>query len=394
MLSDFQYHEANNYPDLDIKIEKSEWWKTTYQCIHTWIALIKKYSNPCESVHMRKATAEGIIASGLLEEVSWIGSKISNGEALIKMTNMGDHEELDLYARAILDTWFTCIKLMEDEDVNLRQKLAVALVRSMSSSPCKSTVKNVVPTQVERVLELCFDFLTDSFSQWLVYFDYLAYWVLGSEVDSIFMTRNGDLVRRLFDKELDNHHEERLLISQLCCLHLQKQLSAQVLKVEFEGTKISFATNLHQDTHFNYREEIKVYMHTWRMKFLSKTILFAKHCNKLESSLSWVGGIVNHQDIFKILYPCLLGLYVFALHPLGKEYNDLSQRFSEELSSRLTELAKWMDPLLSNPLISNLYIMLLQAYENQFTIDLRSKDLQSSKGASWSQDFDPYFLVK
>lgn len=395
MLSDFQYHEANNYPDLDIKIEKSEWWKTTYQCIHTWIALIKKYSNPCESVHMRKATAEGIIASGLLEEVSWIGSKISNGEALIKMTNMGDHEELDLYARAILDTWFACIKLMEDEDVNLRQKLAVALVRSMSSSPCKSTVKNVVPTQVERVLELCFDFLTDSFSQWLVYFDYLAYWVLGSEVDSIFMTRNGDLVRRLFDKELDNHHEERLLISQLCCLHLQKQLSAQVLKAEFEGTKISFATNLDQDTHFNYREEIKVYMHTWRMKFLSKTILFAKHCNKLESSLSWVGGIVNHQDIFKILYPCLLGLYVFALHPLGKEYNDLdSQRFSEELSSRLTELTKWMDPLLSNPLISNLYIMLLQAYENQFTIDLRSKDLQSSKGASWSQDFDPYFLVK
>jgi hypothetical protein len=402
MLSDFQCHETNNYADLDINIEKSEQWKTTYQCICTWIALIKKFSNPCESVHMRKATAEGIIASGLLEEVSWIGSKISNREAPIKMIycrkssvkSIGDQEELDLYARAILDTWFTCIKLMEDEDVSLRQKLAVALVRSMSSTPCKSTVKNVVPTQVERVLELCFDFLTDTFSQWLVYFDYLAYWVLGSEVDSMFMTRNGDLVRRLFDKELDNHHEERLLISQLCCLHLQKQLNAQVLKAEFEGTKISFATNLDQDAHFNYREEIKVFIHTWRMKFLSKTILFAKHCNELESSLNWVGGIVNHQDVFKILYPCLLGLYAFAFHPLGKERNDLSQMCSEELLSRLTELTEWMDPLLSNPLISNLYIMLLQAYENRFTIDLGSKDLQTLKGTAWSWDFDPYFLVK
>lgn len=413
ILSGFQCHEANNYADHDIKIEKSEQWKTTYQCICTWIALIKKYSNPCQSVNMRKATAEGIIASGLLEEVSWIGSKISNREAPIKMIccrkysvkSTGDQEEIDLYARAILDTWFTCIKLIEDEDVNLRQKLAVALVRSMSSTSCKSTVKNVVPTQVERVLELCFDFLTDSFNQWLVYFDYLADRVLGSEVDSIFMTRNGDLVRRLFDKELDNHHEERLLISQLCCLHLQKQLNAQVLNSEFEGTEISFATNLDQDAHFNYQEEIKVahfnyqeetkvFIHTWRMKFLSKTILFAKHCNELESSLSWVGGIINHQDVFKILYPCLLGLYAFSFHPFGKERNDLSQKCSEELSSRLNELTELMDPLLSNPLISNLYIMLLQVYENQFIIDLGSKDLQNLRGTAWSQDFDPYFLVK
>ncbi|XP_057828205.2 uncharacterized protein LOC131039444 isoform X2 [Cryptomeria japonica] len=400
LVSEILLSEVKNHAE---QCEKSDQWRKTYECICSWSVIMKKYSDPCESVNMRNATAEGIVASGLLEEVSWIGSRISNKRPPLQTSfSMTTYEEsidqlerLDLFARTILDAWFTCIKLLEDEDINLRQRLAVAVVRSMSSAPCSySNVKNIVPAQVERVLELCFDFLTLSFTHWPVYFYCLANWVLGSEDHIIGMKKSGDMVRRLFDKELDNHHEERLLTSQLCCLHLQRLLNDQVLESDLQGTKIICPTMV-ETTHVNSREEMHLSIHKWRMKYLSKIISFVKHCIALECSMSWVGGIGNHQDVFKVIYPCLLGLYTFACHPHGKEHHNSSQNNCQrELLCSFTELTELMIPLLSNPLILNLYIKMLQAYENQLTINLGSKDLQDLKSGSWCQDFDPYFLIK
>eukprot|EP01018_Ginkgo_biloba_P039090 Gb_02094 [translate_table: standard] len=388
VVSNVQCPDLNHQSGDNSKVDMTDQWCNTYQCIGTWVELIKKCSAPRESVNMRRATADSIVASGFLEEVCWIGSKLTNQEH-----RTGDQLKApELYSRAILDTWFTCIKLLEDEDVILRQKLAISVLRSLTSTP--RDTKNVVPTQVERVLELSFDFLTTSFGHWLEYFEYLANWVLGSEDPAIFMIKNGDLVRRLFDKELDNHYEERLLISQLCCLHLQRLLNTVFLLSDFQSIELGLITTSAEDARVKCREELKGCIHTWRMKFLSKIISFAKHCIDLEGSLSWVGGIVNHQDVFKALYPRLLGLYAFACQSLGKEHYYSQRNHQEELSSSLAELTGLIAPLLSNPLISSLYIALLRAYDNQLMISLGSEDLQSLRGSACYEDFDPYFLVK
>ncbi|XVF60520.1 hypothetical protein PTKIN_Ptkin08bG0054100 [Pterospermum kingtungense] len=338
------------------------------ECITSYLNLIKQHSSSSEPVNMRKAAAESMLASGLLEQAEVIPSSVFNQQISFKnsFSSLEHQDAVIKYAHQILEMWFTCIKLLEDEDDEIRQRLAIDIQKCLclKSSGTKSDTRGS-PTQVEKVIELSFDHLSSIFGHWIVYFDYLLHWVLNA---ANYVVSNGDLVRRVFDKEIDNHHEEKLLISQICCSHLEK----------LPITK-SWAGKL-----FN-KEEVMQYLLDWRMRFCRQLTSFAEdHLGKL--GVDWIGGVGNHKDAFLHLYANLLGFYVLSNCIFNLEAKD-----GMHLLSDVVELGKAIDPFLRNPLISNLYLLIVRLHEK---LVATTKCINSRCRDDMWDDFDLYFLLR
>ncbi|KDP45495.1 hypothetical protein JCGZ_09744 [Jatropha curcas] len=341
-----------------------------YKCISFFVNVVKEHSSASEPVNMRKAAAESIIASGLLEQAELIGSSVYNGGFPFKIGNVNfePKEAINMYASQVLDIWFMCIKLLEDEDDGVRQMLAVnvqkcfSLKRSSSSSNAGE-----VPTQVERVIELSFEHLSSIFGHWINYFDYLSNWILKA---ANYVVSKGDLVRRVFDKEIDNHHEEKLLICQICCSHLEK---LPVLKLLSAPAAI--------------KQEFKKFLDSWRMKFHNQLISFAQvHVEKL--GVDWIGGIGNHKDAFLPLYANLLGFYALSNCSFNGKVED-----DTTLLADVVELGKIINPFFRNPLISNLYLLVVKSYEKKVGATSDHPIYKSMDESAWN-GFDPYFLLR
>ncbi|KAL6960752.1 hypothetical protein U1Q18_038515 [Sarracenia purpurea var. burkii] len=343
-----------------------------YHCISFYVDLIKQHSASSEPVNMRKAASESSVASGLLEQAKLIGSLVHNSQ--IPPQNPFPCFELkgavNMYADKVLDIWFTCIKLLEDEDVGLRRRLAIDVQKCITSKRSgENSTSAVVPSQVEKVIELSFEHLSSIFGNWLEYFNYLSRWVLNS---ANYVVTTGDLVRRVFDKEIDNHHEEKLLICQICCSQLEKLAISK-----------SWAVDL-PDKH-----EVRNFLYKWRMRFYNQLISFAKDHLGKHGGVDWIGSLGNHKDAFLPLYANLLGFYALS--------NCIFVRECENGKSQLVdvvELGKTIDPFLRNPLILNLYLLVVKLHEKMFGA---SSDLliEVSRGGGSNWDcFDPYFLLR
>ncbi|XVF58263.1 hypothetical protein PTKIN_Ptkin07bG0050700 [Pterospermum kingtungense] len=333
-----------------------------YECITLFVNLIKQHSSSSEPVTMRRAAAESMLASGLLEQAEVIASSVFNQQISSKssFSCFEQKDAVNIYAYQTLEMWFTCIKLLEDEDDGIRQRLATEIQKCLSP---RSSGTCGAPTHVEKVIELSFDHLSSIFGHWIVYFDYLLQWVLDAANHVI---PKGDIVRLVFDKEIDNHHEEKLLISQICCAHL----------VKLPITK-SWAGDL------SNKEEVMNYLLDWRMRFFHQLISFAKnHIRKL--GVDWIGGIGNHKDAFLPLYANLLGFYALA-----NCIFDLETMDGKHLLSDVIELGKAIDSFLPNPLISNLYLLIVRLHEKYGVIPNRI----NTRADIW-HDFDPYFLIR
>jgi hypothetical protein len=317
------------------------------EAVDEWIHLVKKHSAGSESVNFRRATAEAIVASKLLEQVPWVASKLASKE---------DEEFAEWYGRSLLQVWCVCVKLLEDEDPELRQSLAMSLMdvlALLSGTLRNAHFDSAIPSQVERVVQLIFQCLSSHFGTWQVYWEVLAEWVLGSEDIDALLINDVDLVRRLFDKEIDNHHEEELVFVQLCCLHLRQLTTSD-----------------------------EAFVKVWRQKFLEQVKSCAELTLRMQEKMSWVGGVTNHQDAFKMVYRRLLGLLTFAGPCTSSDTDQLL-----EISSLLQRV-----PL--NPLVSNVMLKVLQAYETHAAIDLGSSAYRVSMGLAFCDKFEPLFLVE
>lgn len=369
--------------------------------LYVWLELIQKHSGASEPVMLRRATAEAIVASGLLEQAEHVISHdhkhcpcgLSAADCIANWDEteqgMGGVLSVEWYAKAVLDVWFLCTKLLEDEDINLRERLAMSVLRVVSSTSdgqLGPAEIDFVPAQVEMVLQLSFEFLTSRFCNSVIYIDCLARWILNGVADMHFMREDGDLVRCLFDKEADNHHEESLLFIQLCCLHLDRILN----KLGRLGSSLVPKVGGDYCTYGLFK-----FAQYWRMKILMHLKFSVERCLALEGTLQWLGGLSNHPDVFKALYPLLLGLLIFT-GSSDAANDDVSGLCAgaKTLSTGLIEITKMMTPLISNPLIFNLLLRVLKAYEVQLGVQLGSCSLQSSKEGAFLEDFDPFFLLK
>ncbi|KAK3036649.1 hypothetical protein RJ639_030218 [Escallonia herrerae] len=342
-----------------------------YGCISYYVTLIKQHSEASEPVNMRKAAAESMVASGLLEQVEVVGSSVFNNH--MPSESLCDHfeenEAVNVYARRLLDIWLTCIKLLEDEDEGIRRRLGTDVQKCFTSQKTgKEIGDGVVPSQVDKVIILSFDHLSSILGHWLDYFDYLSRWVL-SAANSI--VARGDLVRRVFDKEIDNHHEEKLLITQLCCSHLEKLPNLETWAAGF------------CDKHGSHN-----FLHEWRMRFYQQLISFSNDHIGKQGGLGWFGGVGNHKDAFLPLYANLLGFYALSNCILRGELEN-----SKSMLSDVVKLGEIISPFLRNPLILNLYLLVVKSHERMLGANLGHSIHNSGDVLLWD-GFDPYFLLR
>ncbi|XP_050381496.1 uncharacterized protein LOC126798536 isoform X2 [Argentina anserina] len=330
--------------------------------------LIQEHSDPSQPVNLRKAAAESVIASGLLEQAALIGSIVSNSRILFSWSHFEGKEAVNTYAHQVLDTWFTCIKLLEDEDDEIRQRLAMGIQRCFSCQKSgSSSLTGEVPTQVEKVIESSFEHLTFIFGHWIGYLEFLLQCVLNAASHEV---SKGDLVRQVFDKEIDNHHEEKLLICQLCCSQLEK---------------LSIARSC---ADIPDKEQFKHYLCDWRLRFSCQLMSFAKDRMDKLGGADWVGGVGNHKDSFLPLYSNLL-----AFHAISNCMLNWHKEDSTHLLSDVVELGRTISPFLKNPLISNLYFSVLKSHEDALgptNDDLISK--LRGEDTIW-KCFNPHFLL-
>ncbi|PON42691.1 Armadillo-type fold containing protein [Parasponia andersonii] len=356
-----------------VESEQVEKLSQLYDRIAAFTNLIKKNSASSESASMRMAAAESIIASGLLEQAEHVGSSVTSSQLPPdnSFSCFEAKEAVNMYACQILDIWFICIKLLEDEDDGIRLRLAKDV---QGCFRCKRTVRSshagVVPTQVDKVIELSFEHLSFIFGHWTEYFDYLLRSILNAAEN--YEVSDGDLVRRVFDKEIDNHHEERLLICQICCSHLEKLASSKSWAVDSLD-----------------KPRFRKYLCDWRLRFSDRLTSFMEdHCGK-HGGLNWLGGVGNHKDAFLPLYANLLGFYVLSNCIFNARVED-----GTALLSDVVELGRRINCYLRNPLICNLYLLVVKSHEKVIGATIDDLIPGSREDYAIWDDFDPYFLLR
>ncbi|KAK4706502.1 hypothetical protein R3W88_033937 [Solanum pinnatisectum] len=308
-----------------------------YECISYYVDLIERHSDASEPVNSVEAAAGSMIASGLLDQAELLQEMVVN-----------------IYTHKVLDLWFSCIRLLEDEDESLRKKLALDVQNCFTSkSSERSFLTGVVPSQVEQVIEKSFNHLSSIFSHCLDYLDFLCHRVLDSANHACVISE-GDLIKRVFDKEIDNHHEEKLLICQIYLFSLGE------------------ASNLKN----------------WRRLFAQKFVLFAKDYVAAQGGFDWIGGVGNHKDAFLPLYANLLAFYALSNCVFNGKPEDRKSMLPE-----VEEIGEAIQPFLTNPLISNLLLLVVKLYNKMISegsCDLIEKTTDES---AWDA-FDPYFLLR
>lgn len=345
-----------------------------YSCISYYVDLIEHHSSASEPVNMRNAAAESIIASGLLDHAKIFGSIVFSNSVPGKnpCLRFKIEEAVNIYGHKILNVWLTCIKLLEDEDVELRRKLALDVQRCITSSKIQNVHHaGLVPSQVEKVIEMCFGHLSSIFGHWIDYFDSLCHWVFDAANYVVSAVPRGDLVRRVFDKEIDNHHEEKLMICQICCSYLEKLPISK-----------SWAIDL-SDNH-----KVRDFLHEWRSRFCRSLISFANDYIG-QQGVDWIGGVGNHKDAFLPLYGNLLAFFALSNCIFQQEREN-----SKSMLNEVFELGKTLRPFLRNPMISSLYLLVMDSHEKMVGTTA-SRLNQSLMGNSSDWDgFNPYFLLR
>lgn len=333
--------------------------------------LIKKLSASSEPINMRKAVAESIIASGLLEQAELVGSTVFTSQIPLEKpcSCFEPKAAVNIYAHQILDIWFTCIMLLEDEDDGVRQRVAMDVQRCFTHKKSESSLAGVVPTQVEKVLASSFEYLSSIFGHWIEYFDYLLHWILKA---TNYEASSGDLVRRVFDKEIDNHHEEKLLISQLCCSHLEKLPTSKSWPVDLLD-----------------EQQFRNYLRKWRLRFFHQLESFTKDHIDKQGSVDWVGGVGNDKDAFLPIYANLLGFYALSNCIFSGKIED-----GTALLSDIVELGRTINPYLRNPLVSNLYLLVVKLHEETIGVTIANSVAGSREDVTIWDGFDPYFLLR
>eukprot|EP00850_Spirogloea_muscicola_P002969 SM000011S19147 [mRNA] locus=s11:1099628:1113160:- [translate_table: standard] len=336
--------------------------------LEQWRGMVSRHSQAREPVMFRRATAESIIASGLLhyefarlpqnvsisappdcnnnlEHATPAADGLRPGQSA--MSRDADDRHRDLHRQTSMQVWLMCIRLLEDEDANVRHSLALAMQEAMVSSTTSFCGSRLIPCQVETVMQQSFEHLTATFGSSPAFVSLLEEWILGCDLSNHNPTylgrRNLNLVRKLFDKEIDNHHEEILLFSKA-------------------------------------------------LLDMSESAL------ELHTRLTWVGGATNHPEVFQPLLRLLLGLCALGAAPDEASTTTSLDGVSDSSTSRNLEvqhlaadkhaalaadLQQAAELLLSIPLnfiLSHVLLCMLRCYEHLLAVPLGSERCELALG--------------
>ncbi|KAK7860965.1 hypothetical protein CFP56_029219 [Quercus suber] len=125
---------------------------------------LRKSNEHCQSDKLERCSRiyNTIIASGLSEQALLIDSSVLNNKIPCKDSHSHSepNEDVNMHDHQILDIWFTFIRLLENEDYWVRQRLALDVQMSLTLERCgRCSHARKFSNQVEKVIALCFDHL-------------------------------------------------------------------------------------------------------------------------------------------------------------------------------------------------------------------------------------------
>jgi hypothetical protein len=177
------------------------------------VALIEAGCSPERPEDVRRAAAEALKSSTLLSALpqSPGGQKRTKDEDEGTIIYHDDPRDGPILGTPILSAWRSALELLEDEDED---------VRSVASDAVTAVSGLNIPRDVstETCLRRAFKALAKRLARWPPYERWLLTSCAGKRVSKLELVSSIDdmcTVRRLFDREADNHHAEPLLLAQL-----------------------------------------------------------------------------------------------------------------------------------------------------------------------------------
>jgi len=138
------------------------------------------------------------------------------------------------------------------------------------------------------------------------------------------------------------------------------------------------------NTELSTESGAEIFLQRWKHRFLQQ----CNRCGGSEKVADWIGGMGNHKDAFISLYANLLSLYALTQSHLLRQ---LSDNDNKVYLLEFAELRETIRPFLRNPLISNLYYLVIQSHEEMYGVP----SAPEYRGAySVWEGFDPYFLIR
>eukprot|EP01114_Cavostelium_apophysatum_P016494 TRINITY_DN4702_c0_g1_i4.p1 TRINITY_DN4702_c0_g1~~TRINITY_DN4702_c0_g1_i4.p1 ORF type:complete len:1820 (-),score=442.98 TRINITY_DN4702_c0_g1_i4:21-5480(-) len=226
---------------------------------------------------------------------------------------------------ALVSAWLVCVRLLQDEDEELRHYVA----RFVSSKLLRSKNTFFTIFKASRAQELIYAHLHKHFAFSATYFDHLWKAIFVGSSQSQFSDSSQS--HRLFEKEEDNNFEEELFIIQLSSCYLLASLS-EINRVPTEE---------------------KVYTEdNWHLK--QATLLVNQFRDHVpQETQMWSRFVTYKPDVFLPLYRCSMGIFVFTSLLSGFKKSELSSALFERVQGII-------DAFPSEDFIHPLVLQLLQ----------------------------------
>ena len=289
------------------------------RCVSSLVALVKAGSAPARPLDVRRAAARALANSEIL--AAFPAAEASD-ETLLP-TNA---QPLSPLCASCLVAWTAAFELMEDEDEQTRDVVAVA---------CASAARGDPNAHTEATLRVSFDVVVSRFRNTAQFQNLVASLISGGfwddeEKDGVFEDGHGSvtsssshtskthtthssglskplldavnetkIVRRLFDREADNHHAEGLLLAQLAARAVAEHgLCGQTVTRPFAEKRLLSAARF-----------VAVAARTLEA---SSTETFVKDSASDGFFPGWAGGATNHGAPFAIVNRACLALWAYA----------------------------------------------------------------------------------
>ena len=286
------------------------------RCVSSLVALVKAGSAPARPLDVRRAVARALANSEIL--AAFPAAEASD-ETLLP-TNA---QALSPLCASCLVAWTAAFELMEDEDEQTRDVVAVA---------CASAARGDPNAHTEATLRVSFDVVARRFRNTAQFQNLVASLISGGfwddeEKDGVFEDGHGSvtsssshtsrhtthssglskplidavnetkIVRRLFDREADNHHAEGLLLAQLAARAVAEAPCGQTVTKPFAEKRL-----------LNAARFVAVAARTLE----AETQTFVKDSAKDGFFPGWAGGATNHGAPFAIVNRACLALWAYA----------------------------------------------------------------------------------
>ena len=294
---------ANSHAPAELPEDADASSSDASRCVSSLVALIKAGSAPARPLDVRRAAARALANSEILAAfpaASDESDETSSDETRDSPRDSTNARSLSPLRASCLVAWTAAFELMEDEDETTRDVVAAACARAVSGDRNAHT---------EATLRVSFDVFarrfrnTDAFQVLVASFISGGLWeeqdlsLSKSLLDAVHETK---IVRRLFDREADNHHAEGLLLAQLAARAVAEAPYGQTVTKPFAAARLLGAARAVADAARTLEAE----------SARGKKERAKEHAGG--SFPGWAGGATNHGAPFEIVNRLCLALWAYA----------------------------------------------------------------------------------